>query len=106
LARVHGPAAEEHPALVGALEQPEDAQQRRLAAAVGPDHAEDFARDHVERRNVEGIAVGIAAPDVAQAQDGRDCRRAHAGSTWIEPRWIENCQPRARSVSRVSYPRW
>src|SRR5207237_1280010 len=106
LARVHSLAAEEHPPLVGALEQPEDAQQRRLAAAVGPDHAQDLTRDHVERGNVERIAAGVAAPDVAQGQDGGSGRRAREGSTWIEPRWIENCQRRSRSISRISYTRW
>jgi len=40
-----------------ALEQPEDAQQRSTCRCVGPDHAEDLARDHVQRGNVERIAV-------------------------------------------------
>ena len=35
---------------------------------------------------------------IAQREDGG----GHAGRTWIEPRWIENCQRRSRSISRIS----
>src|SRR6185369_1056867 len=79
----------------------ERAQQRGLAAAVGTDHGEDLARVHVERRHLQREAAGVAEADVAQRDDA-----GHAGSTWIDPRWIENSQRRSRSISRISYTRW
>jgi hypothetical protein len=89
----------EHLPRIGTLEQPEHAQQRRFAGAVRADDGEHLTGEDVEGADVERIPVAIATADVTQGEHGA---RRHAGSTWIEPRWIENCQRRSRSISRIS----
>ena len=49
-------------------------EHRRLARAVGPDHAEDLARHHLERHAVHGQdrAVGLLQPADFQQRRGHD----------------------------------
>jgi hypothetical protein len=96
VARVHRATADQHLPGVGTLQQPQHPQQRGLAAAVGADDRQHLAGCHVERGHLEREAA-VAAAHVAE----RDHRR-HAGSTWMEPRWIENSQRRSCSMSRIS----
>src|SRR5207237_7129715 len=69
------------------LEKRHDAQERGLAAAVRPDDGEDLATPHRERLDVEDRGAAVGDPDVIERE-----RVGHAGSTWIDPRWIESCQ--------------
>ena len=97
LAGVDRAAAHEDLAGLGPLEQAEHAQQRRLAAAVGADDGQHLGRTHVERLDLQREAGRIAEANAAERE-----QRRHAGSTWIEPRWMENSQRRSRSISRIS----
>jgi hypothetical protein len=97
VASIHWPVVEPYGAGLRALQQPEHAQQRGLTTAVGAHERQQLAGRHVQRGDVQHEARRMHAAHVAQGE-----HRAHAGSTWIEPRWIENSQRRSRSISRIS----
>jgi hypothetical protein len=48
-----------------------DPEQRRLAAAVGTEQAEEFAGLHFERESVEGAVVTVRVREVADGESGR-----------------------------------
>src|SRR5262249_3836313 len=76
------------------------------AAAVGPDHREHLSRLDRELGHVEDKARRAFESDAGERDDHRHTRTArHAGRTWIDPRWMESCQCRSRSISRISYTR-
>src|SRR5213078_3291126 len=102
VSRVHHAPAEAHPPRGRPLEEPGHAQKRGLAAAVRPDHREHLALGDRERADVEHVGPAVAHAHARERQDGG---RHQAGSTWIEPRWIESCHRRSRSISRISYTR-
>ncbi len=70
--------AEPDRAAVGVLEAAEQAQQRRLAAARGPENRGEAAGGDLE---VEAGEHDRAAERLAQAGDGERCRRAHHRSS-------------------------
>ena len=94
--RVHEPAAAHDVARVGVLEPGEDPQQRRLAAAVGAEHADPRAGGQLEVEPVEDAAAaeGLREPAGGDQGDarhgpfsiGRGTERGKAGSTRIHGR--------------------
>ena len=68
-----------------------------LPLPLGPMIASSSPAATSSARDVQHEARRMHAAHVAQGE-----HRAHAGSTWIEPRWIENSQRRSRSISRIS----
>jgi hypothetical protein len=97
VARVHLAALEADGAVGRRFQQAEHAEQRGLAAAVRTDDGEDLARPDGQRGDVEDRPAAVAHPHALEREQG-----GHAGSTWIEPRWIENSHARSRSISRIS----
>ena len=71
--RVHEPAAADDLARVGVLEPGEDPQQRRLAAAVGAEHADPRAGGQLEVEPVEHAAAaeGLREPAGGDQGDAR-----------------------------------
>ena len=73
-----GHVAAEHVDLAG-LDLPgagDEAQQRRLADAVGPDQPDDAAGRKRQRHAVEGDRVAIPLRDIFEARDGAAARRS------------------------------
>ena len=94
--RVHEPAAADDVARVGVLEPGEDPQQRRLAAAVGAEHADPRAGGQLEVEPVEHAAAAEALHEPARGDQGdarhrpssigRGTDRGKAGSTRVDGR--------------------
>jgi hypothetical protein len=63
------PAAVHHAALVGRLEPGGDAQQGRLAAAVGADDADAVALVQAQADPVQGHLLGVRLADALEADD-------------------------------------
>jgi hypothetical protein len=73
-------AADDHAARIGALEQIDEPQQRRLARTALADQAEDFACGNVERQRAHGVEHFAARQgkrflDRFEADDRRRGRR-------------------------------
>ena len=77
MARIGHVAAQHfHPAVLDALGAGYEAQQRRLADAVGADQSDDAVGRNIERDPVEGDDVAISVADACEA-DNRGGRRGH-----------------------------
>ena len=68
--RVHEPAPADDLARVGMLEPGEDPQQRRLAAPVGPEHADPRAGGQLEVQPVEHAAAAEGLRQPAGGEEG------------------------------------
>ena len=62
---------------VGAQERRQDAQERRLARAVGAEHDQRGARRERQVDAAQGLPFAVAADEAAQLQHGRAHRSAH-----------------------------
>ena len=60
-----------HFALLQRNQRREHAEQRRLAAAVGAQEREDFARGHVERQVGDRLVLAVAMGEVRDVDGGR-----------------------------------
>ena len=86
-----------------ALEKPGTRRRVDLPLPFGPMTASTSPASTASAGHVEHGRGHRTSRAPLQVHDGRSC---HAGSTWIDPRWIESSQWRSRSISRISYTRW
>ena len=77
-------AVGEHRAGAGVDDAADDADQRGLAGAVGPEQREDLAAADVEVDVLERLeARGVGLADVADRDDGGGVARRHAESSFV-----------------------
>ena len=100
-------AAEQHAATRGGLEPADDAQQRRLAAAVGPQQADELAGLDAERDGVDdGDEEVFADVDDLEGQRHRSSRRETASkislSVAVMIRIMTSAHTNTMCVARIS----